>query len=904
MKQLTGNQIIRMYIEFFKERGHTEIESASLIPYDDPSILWINAGVTPLKKYFDGTMIPQNKRLTSCQKCIRTGDIESVGVTARHHTFFQMLGNFSIGDYFKDEALTWAMELLTSKKYFGFDKDKLYMTVYPKDVDTYNKWLSLGVSKDHIIKLSGNYWEIGEGPCGPDSEIFYDRGVKYDKDKMGIKLLQEEIENDRYIEIWNNVFSQFNAKEGLPRDKYPELPHKNIDTGMGVERIACIMQNTSTNYETDLFMPIMKGITELAQIEYFGQMEFKVIADHVRTLTFALSDGASFENYGRGYVLRRLLRRASRMGRKLNISHTFISFLVDIVVDNYREIYPELETNRKAIKDLITKEEELFQKTLLQGEKKLEEIFSNSKDHIISGKDAFKLYDTYGYPIELTEECASEKGFIVDNEEFKRYMDIQKETARHNRKIETSMNIQNELLLNYKKPSIFVGYQQLEVKTFIEDIIKNNKLVNKCNTECYIFLHENPFYAESGGQIADKGTLHNNSCELAVIDVIKCPNKQHLLKVKIIKGTITKGESIIATVDPIFRSNITKNHSSVHLLQKTLQEILGKTVHQAGSRVDENTFRFDFNYRGKLSDELILKIEKLVNEKIKDDKPTKIEYMSLDNAKEKGAMALFEDKYEDIVRVVTIKDSVELCGGTHVNNVKDINKIVILKVENKGSDIYRIEGTTDTLIHQELRKITKPYLDEITKLMQKSKMLIQNLKSKTVKSCIDFDIEYQELDSYADIIYYKEQLEKIKATNKKLEKAIHEEESFKLLSNIDDFLKLQENINGITTIITTTNNYEVPILKQIVDNITNKISNSFVLIANVNKDSVNIICKTNVDNEQIHCGNIVRNICTKCAGNGGGNKNFAQGGGSNAKNIITQLKDLKKNIKNILDDNK
>ena len=319
MKKMTGNEIIRTYIEFFKERGHSEIESASLIPHDDPTVLWINAGVTPLKKYFDGTIVPQNRRMTSCQKCIRTGDIESVGRTARHHTFFQMLGNFSVGDYFKTEALTWAFELLTSPKYFNIDKEKLYVTIYPSDKDAYNLWIKLGMPKDHIIKLRNNFWEIGPGPSGPDSEIFYDRGPKYDPDKQGIKMLEKELENDRYIEIWNNVFSQYNAVEGVPRDKYEELPSKNIDTGMGVERMACIMQQTETNYETDLFMPIMNKLEEIVLIKYLGQMEFKVIADHIRTLTFALSDGASFENFGRGYVLRRLLRRASRMGRKLNI---------------------------------------------------------------------------------------------------------------------------------------------------------------------------------------------------------------------------------------------------------------------------------------------------------------------------------------------------------------------------------------------------------------------------------------------------------------------------------------------------------------------------------------------------------------------------------------------------------
>ena len=897
MKKLTGKEIIRTYIEFFKEKGHTEVESASLIPHDDPTVLWINAGVTPLKKYFDGTVIPQNRRLTSCQKCIRTGDIESVGKTARHHTFFQMLGNFSIGDYFKKEALTWAMELLTSPKYFGFDVNKLYVTVYPSDTEAYKLWVSLGMPQDHIVKLRGNFWEIGEGPSGPDSEIFYDRGPKYDPDKLGIKLLEKEMENDRYIEIWNNVFSQYNAKIGVPRDKYEQLPSKNIDTGMGVERMACIIQNTETNYETDLFMPIMHGIENIALIKYFGQMEYKVIADHIRTITFALSDGASFENYGRGYVLRRLLRRATRMGRKLNIARTFLADLADIVIDNYQEIYPDLAKNRNSIKELITEEEELFQKTLLQGEKKLEEIFENSKNNIINGADAFKLYDTYGYPIELTEECANERGFIVDNEGFQKYMDVQKEQARRNRKVDSSMNIQNELLLNYKEKSNFIGYEKLGSKTYIKDIIKNDKFVNKCNTECYIFLEDNPFYAESGGQVSDKGYLKNNSCKLEVLDVIKCPNKQHLLKVKVLEGKIVKGESILTHVDKKARENTTANHSATHLLQKVLQDKLGDSVHQAGSRVDENNFRFDFTYRGRLSDELLIKIEKDVIDIINQNIDTKIEYMAIDEAKQKGAMALFEDKYDDIVRVVTIGPSIELCGGTHVKNTKDIGAFSILKIENKGSDTYRIEGTTGSNISSQLKEVIKPYKEEIAKLLAKSKELIKIAKKEKVKHYFDFDIEHQVLDSYADVVYYKEQLERLKLSIKKLEKSINEEIANKSLNNIDEFLKNKENINGINVIIATTKKYEVPILKQLVDNITNSLDNSFVLLANLNGNNVNIISKTNVNNDNINCGIIVKDICTKCDGNGGGNKFFAQGGGSNAKDIEKYLHDIKQLLK-------
>jgi len=897
MKKLTGQEIIRTYIEFFKERGHSEVPSASLIPRDDPTVLWINAGVTPLKKYFDGTMVPQNRRITSCQKCIRTGDIESVGHTARHHTFFQMLGNFSIGDYFKTEALTWAYELLTSKKYFGIDKEKLYVTIYPSDTEAYNLWIKLGMPKDHIIKLRNNYWEIGEGPSGPDSEIFYDRGPKYDPDKQGIKLLEKELENDRYIEIWNNVFSQYNAVEGVPREKYEELPSKNIDTGMGVERMACIMQQAETNYETDLFMPIMKKLEEIVLIKYLGQMEFKVIADHIRTLTFALSDGASFENYGRGYVLRRLLRRASRMGRKLNISHTFMSSLVDVVVDIYKEIYPDLEKNRSMIKDLITKEEELFQKTLLQGEKRLEEIFSNSKKKIISGEEAFKLYDTYGYPIELTEECAEEKGFKIDYEGFQKHMELQKEQARRNRKVDSSMNIQNELLLNYKEKSNFIGYEKLGSKTHIQAIIKNDKLVKKCNSECYIFLNDNPFYAESGGQVSDKGYLKNDSCKLEVLDVIKCPNKQHLLKVKVLEGYINTGEGILTHVDKNSRDSICRNHSSVHLLQKTLQEKLGNEVHQAGSRVDENTFRFDFSYRGRLSDELIVSIEKSVNEKVNAAIDTNIEFMPLEEAKMKGAMALFEDKYDNIVRVVTMGDSIELCGGTHVSNTKEIEKIAILSIENKGSNTYRIEGTTSKNIASELKKVVKPYSDEITKLLAKTKSIINQAKKENIDLDFDFEMNLQVLDSYQDVVYYKEQLERLKLSVKKLEKEYNEGVTNKSISNIDEIIKNKEVINGNNIIIVITQDYEVPILKQLVDNITNSLENSFVLLANKNKSNVNIICKTNINSDNIHCGNIVREICQKCQGNGGGNQFFAQGGGSNAKDLSNHLKKLKEQLK-------
>lgn len=895
MKKLTGNEIIKTYIDFFVERGHTYIESASLIPQNDPTVLWINAGVTPLKKYFDGTVVPKNKRLVSCQKCIRTGDIEEVGKTARHHTFFQMLGNFSIGDYFKKEALPWAWELLTSPKYFAMDKDKLYITVYTHDEETYNIWLSLGVKPSHLIKLDTNFWEIGPGPSGPDTEIFYDRGEKYDKQKRGITMLQNEEENDRYIEIWNNVLSQFNATEGLSREEYPELPHKNIDTGMGVERVACIMQKTETNYETDLFMPIMHKIEEISSIQYTGQIEFKVIADHIRTLTFALSDGAVFENVGRGYVLRRLLRRASRMGRKLNINKEFLSPLVDVVVDNYKEVYPELVGTMPKVKELISKEELLFQKTLLSGEKKLEELFKN-KNKVISGKDAFKLYDTYGYPIELTEEAAMEKGFTVDKEEFKAYMNAQKELARKNRKLISSMNLQNELLINYKEESKFVGYDKLGLETEVLAIMKDNNFVDTCSEDCYIFLKENPFYAESGGQVSDSGYLKNDKCKLEVTNVIKAPNGQHLLEVKVLEGTINKGDKILTHVSKEKRLAIMKNHSAAHLLQKSLQELLGDAVHQAGSKVDEESLRFDFTYQGKLSDELILKVENLVNEKIQAGYETNIEYMNIKEAKEKGAMALFNDKYGSTVRVVTLGPSIELCAGTHVSNTKDINKFAIAIVENKGADTYRIIGATDTNIPKVLEEEIKKYNDEMIKLLDKAKKIINAAKELDIELNFNFNINNDIPTSYRDIVINKNELETLRESLKKLEKDFTTKKSEKSVSDLSSFLEIKEEINGITTIITITNGYDIASLKQIASALSNQIGdNNFVLLANVNENnSVNYIAKAT--SNRINCGEIVKDLSVRSGGNGGGNKSFAQGGGTDATIVSKILMNVKEQI--------
>ena len=894
MKRMTGEEIIRTYIDFFVERGHLEVKSASLIPQDDPSVLWINAGVTPLKKYFDGSVVPECRRLTSCQKCIRTGDIESVGLTARHHTFFQMLGNFSIGDYFKEEALTWAFELLTSEKYFGIPISRLYVTVYTSDKDAYDKWIKLGVPSSHIIKLDGNYWEIGEGPSGPDSEMFYDRGEKYDKDKLGIKLLQDEIENDRYIEIWNNVFSQFNAKNGVPRDKYEELPSKNIDTGMGVERMACILQETETNYETDLFMPIIEKISEICKIEYMGQKEFKVIADHVRSLTFALSDGATFENYGRGYVLRRLLRRSVMMGRKLQISHAFMSMLVDVVVDKYGSIYPELVTNKAKVKELILKEEELFQKTLISGEKRLEELLNND-NKVISGEEAFKLYDTYGFPIELTMEYASEKGVSVDKESFDKYMSLQKEMARSSRKNVSSMNLQNELLINYTKESNFIGYEKLGNKTLVMDIIKDDKFVTSLEDEGYIFIKDNPFYAESGGQIYDTGYIKNDNCKLEVLDVIKAPNGQHLLHVKVLEGVLNKDDEVLTHVLGERRDEIAKNHSATHLLQKTLQELLGNNVHQAGSRVDDESFRFDFTYHGRFNDNILIELEKNVNKRVDAAYETKIEYLSLEEAKKRGAMALFTLKYGDVVRMVTMGDSVELCAGTHVKNTKEIGKIAIVSLINKGADTFRIEGATKKNINSMLHKAVAPYYNEIVKILTKVKNILNEAKDNGIELKFDYNFDDKELSSYSDVILYRDSLKMLKEKIKILEKEYMDAKIKKSISDLSAFTSNMETINNINVNVSILENYEVDVIKQIADSLCNKFDNCFVLFANVSNNNVNIIAKSNTD--LVNCGAIVKELAIKCSGNGGGSKTFAQGGGSDATNISRYLDEVKDGLK-------
>lgn len=893
MRYMTSNEIRKMWIKYFVEHGHKYVKSAPLIPINDDSLLWINAGVTPLKKYFDGTVSPESRRIVNIQKCIRTNDIENVGVTKRHHTFFEMMGNFSIGDYFKDEAIEFANELLTSPDWFAIPKEKLYITVYTKDVDAYNKWLELGMPEDHLIKLDGNFWEIGEGPCGPDSEIFYDQGEKMDLNGDAWEKFIHDEDQDRYVEIWNNVFSQFNSKAGVPRDKYKELPHKNIDTGAGLERWACIFQNAESNFETDLFMPIIKKIEEISGVLYNGEAAFKVIADHLKAVTFALSDGASFGNTGRDYVLRRLVRRSVRFGKTLGFNEPFLYKLVPTVVEVMGDAYPELKEKSGEVSVYILDEEKLFFNTLEDGERRLKEIMTDDNDKVISGYDAFKLYDTYGFPIELTEEIASEHGFSVNKEEFTDYMNKQKEQAKKNSKTKTAMASQKQVLMDFTKPSTFV-YGLYRLKSSVLAIISKDKLEKALDHSGYIILKRTCFYSESGGQVSDTGMIIGKNFKARVIDVFKGPNGQHIHKIKLLDGVIHDNDEVEVIIDKQRRKQIEANHSSVHILQYALQTVVNKNIRQAGSYVDDKKLRFDFTCPTKISDETIVKVEDFVNNIINKHVITSTETMPLEKAKELGAMALFGEKYDSTVRVVKIDKSMELCGGTHVANTKDIGKFAIFNFESKGSNTYRIEAVTGKNIENTLFDVIKPYNDEMVKLLLKAKEILALANKQNINLTFDVEIDNSAPTSYKDIIYNQNELNYIQSEVKTLEKNYNNEVEKLTLSSLDTYLSRVKEINGKKVLYLELANIEMFLVKTMADNLCNKFSEVFILLANIKEDnSVNFICRSSIPS--VSAGYIIKKITTAFGGNGGGSNTFAQGGikdKSHLEEIKASLKDL------------
>ena len=653
MKELTSSQVRQMYLDFFKSKGHSVEPSASLVPVNDPTLLWINSGVATLKKYFDGSVVPENPRITNAQKSIRTNDIENVGKTARHHTMFEMLGNFSIGDYFKNEAIHWAWEFLTGAEWLAFDPEKLYVTVYPKDTEAKRIWRDeVGLSEDHIIDVGDNFWDIGAGPSGPDTEIFYDRGEEF------LDIPEDDPENypggenERYLEIWNLVFSEFNH---TPEDTYEPLPHKNIDTGMGLERVVSIIQDAPTNFETDLFMPIIHAVEALGTNVKYGDapqtdVSFKVIADHIRALSFAIGDGALPSNEGRGYVLRRLLRRAVMHGKKLGINEAFLYKLVPVVGEIMVSYYPEVLQQKDFIEKVVRTEEERFHETINEGLSMLNEVIKEVKDakgDTLDGKIIFKLYDTFGFPVELTEEVAEDEGLKVDHAGFETEMEAQRERARSARSKETSMGVQSALLTDIKVESKFVGYTELTHDSELFVIIQGDALVNEASAgTAELIFAETPFYAEMGGQIADRGYVKNTAGEVVanVVDVKKAPNGQFLHKVEVL-APLAEGQIYQLQVDERMRTRILKNHTATHLLHRALKDVLGEHANQAGSLVAPGHLRFDFTHFGQVTSEELARMEAIVNEKIWEAIPVVTIETDIDTAKNMGAMALFGEKY-------------------------------------------------------------------------------------------------------------------------------------------------------------------------------------------------------------------------------------------------------------------
>ena len=890
---MSHDDIRDTWFRFFTKKGHKIYESAPLIPINDDSLLWINAGVAPLKKYFDGSEVPDSRRIVNIQKCIRTNDIENVGITKRHQTFFEMMGNFSIGDYFKKEAIGYAFELLTSPDYFDIDKNLIYVTVYSDDEDAKKRWIQVGLDESHIVPLDENYWEIGEGPCGPDSEIFFDRGEKYDPNGDAFQKFQNDEDQERYVEIWNNVFSQFNSKEGVDRKDYKELPSKNIDTGAGLERWCCIFQNVDSNFETDLFKPIIKHIEELSSFQYTGQKEFKIIADHIRAITFALADGACFENIGRGYVLRRLLRRSVRFGKAIGLECPFLYKIVSDVVDVMKDAYPYLIERRAEVETLVLEEEKLFLHTLEAGERRLKELVNNSEDGKISGEDAFKLYDTYGFPFELTEEYLTDLGYTVSREEFDKYMNAQKELAKKNAKNISSMASQKKVLLDFLDQSEFV-YGVLRLKSEVLAIFSKDSMVDSINHDTYIAVKRTCFYAESGGQVSDTGMIIGDTFKARVVDVFKGPNGQHIHKVRLLDGEIHVGDSCELVLDKERRVRIQSNHSSVHILQYSLQQVVSKDIKQAGSYVDDEKLRFDFTYSGKLNDDLLLEVEKFANKMIQEHIIVSTEVMPLDKAMKLGAMALFSEKYGETVRVVKIGKSIELCGGTHAVNTKDIGELAISSCESKGSNVYRIEAVTGDKIPNALYEVIKPYNDEKIKLLMKAREILDDARNHGIHLTFEVDITNDKPTGYKDVVYYKNELQYVHHEVKELEKTYQDMKEKNALQNLDIYHEHIYKKKDLSILVMKLHDKDISLLKSIADTLMNEIESGVIFFANVLKDeSVQFIAKSNCS---CSAGDCVKKASLACSGNGGGSPTFAQGGGKDISSLGIVLKDIQEEI--------
>lgn len=868
MKYMTGNEIRKAYLEFFKSKQHLILHSFPLIPENDPSLLLIGAGMAPLKPYFTGKLVPPSYRVTTSQKCIRTDDIDNVGRTARHHTFFEMLGNFSFGDYFKKEAISWAWEFLT--KVIELDPDKLYVTIYPDDKEAYDYWHNMiGLANERIFKFDDNFWEIGEGPCGPDSEIFYDLGPERG---CGKPTCTVGCDCDRYLEIWNLVFTQYNrTKDG----KYEPLAKKNIDTGCGLERLASVIQQKESNFETDLIFPIIEKVIAISGGDYSQpdqKMAMKVIADHIRAITVMISDGILPSNEGRGYVLRRILRRAVRYGRLLGIDHLFLSSLVDTVIDILGTEYPELRQYESLIKRVIDTEERQFSATLAQGLDLLHQMMEEANStKILAGSEVFKLYDTFGFPVELTEEIAAEKGYTLDTEGFKKAMTEQQERARAARTkvsakvaVPDTTKLDQDTLVNDAEAVnghiVMIGREGTEVQQARD------------GEEVTIILDSNPFHAEGGGQLGDTGILKAQGGSARVTDAKALPNGLVYLIATVAEGQIQTGDAVDIAVDKARNLAIARNHTATHLLQAALRKVLGNHVNQAGSLVTPEHLRFDFTNFSPVSAEELEKVESLVNEEILKNVPVTIEEMALKDAKEKGAMALFGEKYGDRVRVVSVGDfSCELCGGSHVTNTAAIGSFRILTETGTGTGVRRIEAVTGAAALQ------KAKADEA---------VIRNLASVLKVKADDVTVKVGHL------------LKQLKDTEKELQQLKKDA----ALSDLDAILASREDINGVPVIAASAQADSMDSLRELADTVLDKSGSGVVLLAAVSGDKVQFVCKVDKGDTKkgLHAGKIIKAAAQAAGGNGGGRPDMAQAGGKQPEQIDAALRAGKDMVKNLL----
>ncbi|EDX42083.1 alanine--tRNA ligase [Limosilactobacillus reuteri] len=877
LKKLNSAQVRRMYLKFFEEHGHQVMPSASLVPVNDPTLLWINSGVATMKKYFDGKVVPDNPRMTSSQKSIRTNDIENVGKTARHHTMFEMLGNFSVGDYFKNEVIPWAWELLTSDEWFGFDPERLYITYYPKDHDAYNRWREVGVAEDHLIADEDNFWDIGQGPSGPDTEIFYDRGQEFNNLADDDPENYPGGENERYLEIWNIVFSQFNH---TPEDTYEPLPHKNIDTGMGLERVVSIFENAPTNFETDLFMPLIKQAEEFSGTKKYGQnkeddIQFKIIADHIRTITFAIGDGALPSNVGRGYVIRRLLRRAVVAGKKLGIDEPFLAKMVPTVGKIMEDYYPDVLKNADYIASVIESEEDRFSATLNGGLNLLNNVIAEAKENKtneIDGRTAFKLYDTYGFPIELTKEYAEDEGLTVDEKGFQAAMTEQQNRARNARDMDNGMGVQTDLWTSFKEDSKYVGYTDLTVDNAkVIGLAHDGQQADEAqpgDKNIELIFDVTPFYAEMGGQVADTGDIIDNYGKKVgrVVDVQHAPNQQNLHRVEL-TTPIKKGARYKLVVDRIRHLKIEKNHTATHLLDQALRNVLGGHTQQAGSLVEEHYLRFDFNHFGQVTAEDLKKVENMVNEQIWKEIPVKTVETDIDSAKEMGAIALFSDKYGDKVRVVKIGDfNTEFCGGDHVKNTNELGLFKIVSEGGVGAGVRRIEAVTSS--------------DAFKFLQDRDDLLTKSAASLKVAQIKEVPHQVETLQN---------ELKEAQKQNESLQAKIAAQQANNVFENV------QATKNG-SLIAAEVQVAGMGQLRQLADTWRSKALSDVLVLATASDGKANLLVAVSDDKtkEGLKAGDLIKAIAPAINGGGGGRPNLAQAGGKNPagiKEALSQAKD-------------